>query len=171
MNKHAMDCELMNVGGKVCTCGISGAAPTLDDPIGEPPCPQHDQWTFNDQEDGTWNDGGGCYADTPEEAFKDGCAYGYDPGTPIYVGKVKPLTWEHLVSTCDLRGRLEELVWDLTGEAGDDFLSTVSPIEWSDLERRIMDAISKWAAQQKPQITLPFMVEDVRKMGEVPDEQ
>lgn len=130
-----------------------------------------EQWTFNDRDDGLWNDSGGSFDATPEAAFQSGCDYGYEPGTSIYVGKVRQLAWKDVISACDLRGRMQELVGDMVGEAGEDFLTEPSSDEWKTLEEAIAATIEKWADAQSPKVTLPFTLDDVRYMGTVPEEE
>lgn len=129
------------------------------------------KWIFNDREDGLWNDSGGVGFDTPEEAFKEACDYGYEEGVSIYVGKVKQLTWLELVQSLDISGRLQERVCDIVGEAGEDFMGTVTVDEWRECENQIAETIERWANTQKPAVALPFAVEGVRYMGDAPAEE
>lgn len=126
------------------------------------------KWTFNDREDGLWNDGGGVYSDSPEDAFRDGCDYGYEPGQAVYVGRVRQLTWYNIVSCLDILARLDEQVSDAVGEAGDDIFSSLTNNDKQQLETMIAAAVSSWAEQHK--IRLPFAVDDVHFGGFVPED-
>lgn len=125
-------------------------------------------WIFNDRDDGLWNDAGGCEADSPEAAFLEGCAYGYEPGSSVYVGKVRPITWLDLVRQLDVVGRFHDFLVEACGEAGDDTFASLSQCDVSQLDTMIANAALVWAKAHK--IYLPFALDNVHLGGVVPGE-